>query len=209
MIASATYHIEYAKHFATSVSAIYEATVAGSTSYVYNGDLNGDGNTGNDLIYIPRSASDINLIDVNAGTANIGNATLDHSDTRTASQIWNQLNNFISQDHYLYKRRGQYAQANSVEYPWYKHMDLNVTQDIYFYTKKNGKDQDKHTLHVSALTSSTSGNLLNRNWGLIKTPTSTNFLKFEGIAADGKTPQFSFPYLDATNKVPVVKQLWL
>ena len=203
VIASATYHIEYAKHFATSISAIYEATVAGSTSYVYNGDLNGDGNTGNDLIYIPKSASDINLIDVNAGTANIGNATLDHSDTRTASQIWNQLNNFISQDHYLYKRRGQYAQANSVLYPWYKHMDLNVTQDIYFYTKKNGKDQDKHTLRLS-FDIVNFGNLLNRYWGLLKTPTSTNFLKFEGIAADGKTPQFSFPYLDATNKVPVV-----
>jgi hypothetical protein len=24
------------------------------------------------------------------------------------------------------------------------------------------------------------------------------------MAADGKTPQFSFPYLDANNKVPVV-----
>jgi len=48
------------------------------------------------------------------------------------------------------------------------------------------------------------GNLLNKNWGILKTPTITNFLKFEGIAADGKTPLFSVPYADATNQVPLV-----
>jgi hypothetical protein len=47
------------------------------------------------------------------------------------------------------------------------------------------------------------GNLINRNWGLIKSPTAANFLKFEGMAADGKTPLFSFPYADAGNQVPV------
>ncbi|HWK05644.1 MAG TPA: carboxypeptidase regulatory-like domain-containing protein [Puia sp.] len=202
VIAYANYRIEYSKHFVTSIGAIYEATTAGASSYVYNGDLNGDGNTGNDLIYIPRNSSEINLVPVNGGSANIGNTSLDHTDTRTSSQIWNQLSNFINQDHYLYKHRGQYAQANSLLYPWYKHLDLNITQDIYFYTK-NGKDKDKHTLRLS-LDIVNVGNLVNRNWGLIKSPTSLNFLKFEGMAADGKTPQFSMPYLDATNQVPVV-----
>ena len=202
VIAAANYRIEYAKHFATSFGAVFEATVAGATSYVYNGDLNGDGNTANDLIYIPRNSSEINLVPVNGGSANINSTSLDHSDGRTASQIWNQLNNFIAQDHYLNSHRGQYAQANSVLYPWYKHMDLNVTQDIYFYTK-DGEEKDKHTLRLS-LDIVNVGNLLNRNWGLLKTPSSVNFLKFEGMAADGKTPQFSVPYLDATNQVPLV-----
>lgn len=202
VIAYANYRIEYSKHFVTSIGAVYEATTAGASSYVYNGDLNGDGNTGNDLIYIPKSASDISLVPVNGGTANSGNASLDHSDTRTASQIWNQLNSYINQDHYLYKHRGQYAQANSLLYPWYKHLDLNITQDIYFYTK-NGQDKDRHTLRLS-FDIVNIGNLLNRNWGLIKLPASANFLKFEGMAADGKTPQFSMPFLDASNKVPVV-----
>lgn len=204
IIAAAQYRIEYAKHFATSFGATYEATTAGSTSYIYNGDLNGDGNTGNDLIYIPRNAGEINLVPVNGGSTNIGNTTMDHTDTRTATQIWNQLSNFINQDHYLYKHRGQYAQANSVLYPWFKHLDVNVTEDIYFYTK-NGANKDKHTLRLS-LDIVNFGNLLNKNWGLIKSPSvpTGNFLKFEGMAADGKTPQFSFPYLDAANQVPVV-----
>jgi hypothetical protein len=201
IIAYANYLIPEGKYTSTSIGAVYEITTAGNTSYVYNGDLNGDGNTGNDLIYIPRNASEINLVPVNSGPANANNATLDHSDVRTASQQWIQLNNFINQDHYLAKHRGQYAQANSVMYPWYKHLDVNITQDIFFYTK-NRSGSDKHTLRLS-LDIVNFGNLLNKYWGLIKSPVSTNFLKFEGMAGDGKTPLFSFPYLDASNQVPV------
>ena len=204
VIASANYRIEYAKHFATSIGAIFEAAPSGNTSYVYNGDLNGDGNTGNDLIYIPRNASEINLIDVgsyNKATQS-GITTGTASDPRTSAQIWTQLNNFINQDHYMSFHRGQYVQANSVVYPWFKHLDLNVTQDIYFYTK-NKTDRDRHTLRLSVDIINV-GNLLNRNWGLVKSASISNFLKFEGMAADGKTPLFSFPYADANNQVPLV-----
>ncbi|HXO77626.1 MAG TPA: hypothetical protein VN824_20375, partial [Puia sp.] len=169
-----------------------------------NGDLNGDGNTGNDLIYIPRNASEINLIDAGSynKTTMSGTTTGTTADPRNASQIWNQLNNFINQDNYLAKRRGRYAQSNSVTNPFYKHMDLNVTHDLFFYTK-NGSDKDKHTLRLSVDIVNL-GNLVNRNWGLVKSPTISNFLRFEGMAADGKTPLFSFPYSDATNLVPLV-----
>jgi hypothetical protein len=47
------------------------------------------------------------------------------------------------------------------------------------------------------------GNLLNKYWGIQKSPVNSQFLKFEGMAADGKTPQFSFPYVDAGNKIPM------
>jgi hypothetical protein len=204
VIAFANYRIEYAKHFATSIGAVFEAAPSGVTSYVYNGDLNGDGNTGNDLIYVPRSASEINLIDVGSYNKNSqsGITTGTASDPRTSTQIWNQLNNFINQDHYLSHHRGQYTQPNSVVYPWFKHLDLNVTQDIYFYTK-NKTDRDRHTLRLSVDVVNV-GNLLNRNWGLVKTASISNFLRFEGMAADNKTPLFSFPYADAGNQVPLV-----
>ncbi|MBS1947612.1 MAG: TonB-dependent receptor [Bacteroidetes bacterium] len=203
IVAFASYKFEYAKHFATSIGLIYEAAPAGVTSYVYNGDLNGDGNTGNDLIYIPRNASEINLIDASSynSSTHMGSTTGTSSDPRTAAQIWTQLNNFISQDHYLASHRGQYAQANSVVYPWFKHLDLNITQDVYFYTKN--KDKDKHTLRFT-LDVLNLGNLINKYWGIVKTPASTNFLKFEGMAADGKTPLFSFPFADAGSYTPYV-----
>ncbi len=201
VVAFASYRVEYAKHFATSFGAIFEAAPAGVTSYVYNGDLNGDGNTGNDLIYIPRNASEINLIDAgsyNSGTKS-GITSGTAADPRTSAQIWTQLNNFINQDHYMANHRGQYAQANSVVYPFFKHLDINVTEDVYFYTK----NKDKHTLRFT-LDILNFGNLLNKYWGIVKTPSAANFLKFEGMAADGKTPLFSFPYADASSLTPYV-----
>ena len=113
------------------------------------------------------------------------------------SQAWVQLNNFINQDHYLNYHRGEYAKANAVLYPFYKRLDLNITEDISLKTSKD----DRHTLKLS-LDVLNLGNFLNRNWGISKTANVTNFLRYEGLGADGKTPSYSFPYLDATNQIP-------
>ena len=196
IIAYASYKVISCKYSSTSIGAIFEAAPAGVSSYVYNGDLDGDGNTGNDLIYIPKSASDINLVKVNSG--GLGTGTTGVTDTRTAGQIWNQLNNFLNQDHYLSGHRGQYAQANANVAPFYKRLDLNITEDI---SVKTGKE--RHTLRIS-MDLINAGNFFNKYWGTYKTPNLTNFLKYEGLGADGKTPSFSMPYLDATNQGPLV-----
>jgi hypothetical protein len=205
-IAYASYKINECKYSSTSIGAIFEAAPSGVTSYVYNGDLNGDGNSGNDLIYIPRSASEINLVRVGSGGLGTGTSTDPRSgtigtgaaSTASASQIWNQLNNFINQDHYLSQHRGEYAKANAVVYPFYKRLDLNITQDIMVKTAKQN-----NTLRLS-LDLVNAGNFLNKYWGVYKIPNLTNFLKYEGLGADGKTPSFSMPYLDPTNQVPLV-----
>ena len=224
IIAFASYRFEYAKHFATSFGAVFEATTNGVTSYIYANDLNGDGNT-NDLIYIPKTAADINLISagsyssathtgVTNGLAASGTGApytytsggVTYTDTRTAAQLWSQVDNFIKQDNYLNSHRGQYAKANAVTNPWFKHLDINATQDIYFYTK-NGKDKDKHTLRITCDIINV-GNMVNKYWGLAKTTSlSTNssgaqLLTYEGLAADGRTPLFSFPYQDAGSQTP-------
>ncbi len=196
IIAYASYKVISCKYSSTSIGAIFEAAPAGVSSYVYNGDLNGDGNTGNDLIYIPKSATEINLVKVNSG--GLGTGTTGVTDTRTAGQIWNQLNNFLNQDHYLAGHRGKYAQANANVAPFYKRLDLNITEDI---SVKTGKE--RHTLRIS-MDLINAGNFFNKYWGTYKTPNLTNFLKYEGLGADGKTPSFSMPYLDAANQVPLV-----
>ena len=66
---------------------------------------------------------------------------------------------------------------------------------------KTGKE--RHTLRLS-LDILNLGNLLNKEWGLVKIPVSTNFLRYEGLGADGKTPSYSFTYQDANNQIPVV-----
>ena len=200
VIANASYKIEECKYSSTSVGIIFEAAPAGVTSYIYSGDVNNDGNSGNDLIYIPKSQGEINLVKVGSGGSGTGTST----DPRTAAQIWAQLNNYISQDHYLAFHRGQYAQRNGVTLPFFKRTDLNITQDVYFFT---GKNKDKHTLRFT-LDLLNLGNFLDRNWGLYKTPAlstsngNIQLLKFEGLAADGKTPSFSFPYYDSGNQIP-------
>jgi hypothetical protein len=194
IVAFASYKLSYAKYFATSFGVYFEAAPIGVTSYVYNGDLNNDGNTGNDLIYIPKSSSEITL--VKAGSGGLG--TNASSDVRTPGQMWAQLNSFINQDRYLAAHRGQVAAANAVVLPFFKKLDINIAQDI---SVKTGKE--RHTLRLS-LDILNIGNLLNKEWGIVKSSVSTNFLRYEGLGADGKTPAYSFTYQDATNQIPLV-----
>jgi len=197
VVAFASYKFSYAKYFATSFGLFFEAAPNGVTSYIYNGDLNGDGNN-NDLIYVPNSASEITLVKSGSGGLGTGTST----DPRTAAQQWAQLNAFISQDNYLSSHRGQIAQANAVVLPYFKKMDVNITQDISVKTGK-GVNGDRHTLRLS-LDILNVGNLLNKYWGIVKVPTVTNFLRYEGLGADGKTPAFSFTQQDANNLTPYV-----
>lgn len=196
VIAQASYRKEYAKYFATSVGLIFEAAPNGVGSYTYNGDINNDGNFSNDLIYIPKNRSDIVLVPVNTGGGTI-------TDTRTPLVIWNQLNNFIQQDHYLSTHRGQIAQRNAAILPYFKHLDVNITQDFYI---KSGRD--RHTLRFT-FDMINIGNFLNKYWGVTKNFSNTTFLNYEGLVStpgdpDLGKPRFSFPYLDPSNQIPLV-----
>ena len=188
VIGNFSYKLNEGKYLSTTFGAIYELANNGVTSYVYNGDLNGDGNSGNDLMYIPRVSTDINLVKIGSGGLGTGTTT----DTRTAAAIWSQLDGFISNSTYLNTHRGEYAKRNATVLPYYSKLDLNVTQDIII---KVGKES--HTLRFSA-DMINAGNFISRDWGAVKITTATNILKYEGIAADGKTPSFSLPYQTGT-----------
>ena len=125
VIANFTYKVNEGKYLATTFGAIYELTNNGVTSYVYNGDLNGDGNSGNDLMYIPKALSDINLVKVGSGGLGTGTST----DSRTSAQIWSQLDAFISNSTYLNTHRGEYAKRNGVVMPYFSKLDLNITDN--------------------------------------------------------------------------------
>ena len=190
IIAAAFYRFEYFKNrFATSFGFTYEAANAGNASYVYNGDLNNDGLTSNDLIYVPNDQSDIILEGVNA------------TDTRTASVLWSQLNNYINQDPYLSSRKGKYAERNGLQLPFYNRLDMNFTQDFNFKSK-NKTNTVRFTMDIFNF-----GNLLNKNWGIAKITNRTNLLNFKRVETTGVNagkPVFSFPYLDAANQIPLV-----
>jgi hypothetical protein len=200
-VAAAFYRKEYKKYFATSLGFTFEAANGGTGSYVYNssastnGDVNNDGQTANDLIYVPKNQSDILLEGVNA------------ADTRTAAIIWAQLDAFIKQDPYLSHRRGLYAERNGLLLPFYNRLDLNFTQD---FMVKVGKHTN--TLRFTADIFNF-GNLINKNWGIFQTTSRAlgsgntysllNLKRVETSGVNVGKPVYSFPYLDATNQVPL------
>ncbi|MBS1530819.1 MAG: TonB-dependent receptor [Bacteroidetes bacterium] len=190
IIGSISYRKEYLKHLATSVGLTYEAANAGVASYTYSGDLNNDGVRGNDLIYIPKTQSDIVLVDDNA------------ADKRTPQQIWDQLNAYINQDPYLSKHRGEYAQRNGLLLPFFHQVNFNFTQDVFVGTGKV-KNTLQFEFNIINL-----GNLLNRNWGDYHYLNSSQFLSFKGVANNGANagkPTFSFPYFNAATQTPLTQ----
>jgi hypothetical protein len=150
VVGSANYKHNWSDLLATSFGLFFEAAEGGfytagrSSRYSYTvlGDVNGDGNTGNDLMYIPRSQDEINLVD--------------DPDAGTADQQWTALNAFIGQDPYLSEHRGEIAERNGGINPWYTNIDLRVLQDIIF---------SAHTFQIS-FDMLNVGNFLNSDWGV-------------------------------------------
>lgn len=192
-IASIAYRKEYGKNYATSIGLFFESANSGAVSYITSGDPNNDGAT-NDLMFIPKNKGDINLVADFAG------------DTRTADQLWNQLNNFISQDSYLSKHRGEYAKRNGVILPYFKRADLNITQDFFVRSGRSGNTKNTIRLEFNIINL---GNLLNRDWGLYQNAFngfnngSVAILKYQGKDPVTGKANYSFPYLDKDNLIPV------
>ncbi|PSL25942.1 TonB-dependent receptor [Chitinophaga ginsengisoli] len=190
IVASVTYKKEYIKHLATQVSLYYTGQSGDRYSYGYIDpstnivkDYTTSSDRGLNLIYVPRTAAEINLVAYNDAA---GNAV-------TPEQQWAALDAFINNDKYLSKRRGQYAEKNGARVPFTNIFDLHIAQDI-FVGQKNGK---RHTVQVS-FDIFNLGNMINNNWGRIySTRTGMNYnnyglINLVGFAADGTTPQFNF-----------------
>lgn len=176
IIATLAYRKEYAKNFATSIALFYESAQGGRFSYTYAGDLNGDGVAANDLIFIPNSQNDINLVDIVDGNGNV---------VKTATRQWTELNAFIEQDVYLRNNRGKIAERNGALSPWFHNVDLRILQD--FYVNVGNK---RNTLQLS-LDILNVGNLLNSKWGIRKVFNVAQPINVAGTDANGN-PTFQY-----------------
>jgi hypothetical protein len=143
--------------------------------------MNGDGQTANDLMYIPRGEGEILLKDLVVGTT-----------TYTAAKQWADLDKYISQDAYLNSRRGQYAERNGAELPWSANFDFKVIQD--FYINVGGK---KNTLQFT-LDVFNAGNYISPQWGLGQTALRAGLLSYTGNDATTGKPVFQFPFRTGT-----------
>ncbi len=164
------------KRLATTVSLVYNAQTGAPFSYVMSRGMvrDYDNNEDNDLIYVPRDASEI-LFEQNGDI--------------TPAQQWEAFNKFIESDKCLSKRRGQYAERNGSRLPFTHVIDLKLQQD--FNVKIGAKTyQVQFTYDVFNFT-----NMLNRNWGRQWFATNDNYrlLEFRGYAsATNLTPRYRF-----------------
>jgi hypothetical protein len=186
IVADAVYTRVWSDRFRTQIGAFLEvaegnrfAGAGGNRySFIYSGDVNGDGAGGNDLIYIPRSESEINLAPYVDRTGR----------TVTAAEQWTQLDAFIAQDDYLSEHRGEIAERFGAVNPWYTNLDLRVLQDLGMF--RTGTRS--HTLQLSIDVLNV-GNLLNSDWGVRKvaSPAATSPLTLVSFDPSG-APVFNF-----------------
>ncbi len=154
-----SYRMEYFEWGATSFSAFWETRTGGSASYVFSGDLNGDGGTSNDLIYIPRDVSEMNFSNITSSTGTV---------LFTPAQQAAAWDAYISQDPYLSKHRGEYAERGAAFLPFVSRVDVSASQEVFF---KWGATRHSFQFRADILNF---GNLLNKNWGVGNSFTSTS-----------------------------------
>ncbi len=153
VVAYGSYKISYAKMFATTIALVYTGYEQGSFSYRYSNDYNQDGLSTNDLIYIPKNASEITFVQNGAFTPQ------QQSDAFFA---------YIAQDKYLSKHQGQIAERNGARLPWFSNLDLRILQDILpVRNKKNYGLQ--FSMEIENFT-----NLITSKWGVAKRTTINN-----------------------------------
>ena len=148
LMANISYKREYLKSMATTISVFYEGSSQGRFSYVYSTNVVRDGASSNNLIYVPKDASQITFVD-----QTVNSVVWTAADQSTA------FFKYVDQDKYLKSRKGQYAERNGALLPWRNNFDAKIMQE--FFVKVGGK---RNTIQVS-LDILNVGNFINKNWG--------------------------------------------
>jgi len=186
VVGFATYENSWIGSLTTKMTLFYSGNSTGRMSYVYGGDFNRDNNSNNnDLIYIPKDASEIQFVDIAAGNNNYGGQAF------TAQEQSDIFFDLVNGDDYLRSRKGKYAERNGGVMPWRNQFDFRLSQEI----AKNvagGKNALEVYWDVFNI-----GNLFNSSWGIYKLsntqllrPTNTSALTPDGSVK----PTFNIGY---------------
>ncbi|MGY4384074.1 hypothetical protein ACVWYN_001100 [Pedobacter sp. UYP24] len=185
VIGSLNYTLAYGKQKAssTTISLFYSGKSGTPFTYLYDGDLNQDGSTGNDLLYVPRNLSEIKLADIPATTG------LNPTPVIPVATQWANLDAYISNDPYLSKMRGKYTARNGARMPWENLFDLRIMQTLGTIIKGS-----KNNIQISFDVTNV-GNLINKDWGkaYFISNTASTLIKYNYNATTGGTFNFAPP----------------
>jgi outer membrane receptor for ferrienterochelin and colicin len=119
-----TYQQQFGENVAATLSLIYEGQSGSPFSYVIGNSQNmvneTPGGEQNSLLYVPQTASALNFTDIQVQGVPV-----------TAEQQVAALEEFLSQNDYLSRRRGDYAERNGDRTPWESVVDLSARVEIF------------------------------------------------------------------------------
>jgi hypothetical protein len=173
IFAAFTYSRDFFGAGATSLSVYFDGRPAGNNSYRFSNDMNGDG-ASNDLIYVPRNASEMNFDTLKINTCPGATCVI-----YTPAQQVAAWDAFINQDPYLSKRRGAYTQRNGVFLPMVYRADASISQDIG-RNIAGRPNQLQIRLDILNVT-----NLIDSDWGVGQGFVTTTPLASAGVDAFG------------------------
>jgi hypothetical protein len=177
IMANVSYEYEWNENVKSTIGLYYNGQQGNPFSYTYDADnelLLGDDSRDNALIYIPRNATEINLVPIVDGDGNV---------QVTAAEQWAALDSYINSSDYLSERRGQYAERNGQFGPWNHIIDLKFLQD--FSLNFNDK---KHTFQLS-FDIFNFNNFLNKDWGVREFTPDIELIE---TVSGGPDPEFIF-----------------
>jgi outer membrane receptor for ferrienterochelin and colicin len=130
-----SYEVKALQHFHPVVSLFYNGQSGQPYSVLFNTDVNNDGTTGNDLLFVPAGVDDVV---VRGGTPQ-------------------QLEDFIAGDPGLAAHRGQIVPRNASRSPWINSMDFRLAFDVPLDARSRKLEFTVDVLNLL--------NLFNSSWG--------------------------------------------
>jgi hypothetical protein len=152
----------------TDVSIIYTGNSGSPYDYVYGsnggttGDLNADGQSQNDLIYVPKNALDQTEIlfqGYNGACTPVATCSAGAPARATAASQAQAFENFITNTPCLNEARGTIMTRNACRNPWVNEFDVSMAQSL---GKIGGKMFENLQVRLDVINV---GNLLNKDWG--------------------------------------------
>ncbi len=160
----------------TSTNLFWEGQNNGRFTYNINGDMNGDGLFGNDVIYVPASRAELDqMVFLPLG---------DVTPEQQRDAFWA----YIEQDEYLSSRKGDYTERNGAIAPWVFRADLSQIVEFELFNK-NRLQFRTDIFNV--------GNLINNKWGVSQGVIQPSLLSAAGVTAEG-APQFRMANLGSS-----------
>jgi hypothetical protein len=149
--------------YRTTFGVFYEGRRGKPYGWTYINDLNGDGISGNDLMYIPSGPGSGEVV-FRGGAAE-------------EARFWQ----VVDGNPGLAGYRGRVVGRNDNFAPWVNNYDLRISQELPGFTK-----QHKASVTLDILNF---GNFLNKRWGRIDEigfPSNRSFVNFNGLDAQGR-----------------------